>query len=552
MKKAPLNLTDCIRVVATVQNLDTDRYSIELKFRKANRQWSSIILPRRIIRSGISALDELLDDGAQLPTGPGMGTQLAALLNVVPDRTYRITSKTGWEGKSFVLPDVTIGPDADTLIHASRKSTKPLGRQVQGSVDGWLNGLKDPCRASSYLTFGIGVAFASPLLHLVGQDEGAIFYLAGESSTGKTLTELAAQSVIERAVRGELLTHDTSNRAIEEECAAHNDLMLVIEEIARLMGSQTEVRKKFRELAHKIVGGGGSRRSAKAKQDPDLADLRWRLMSLWSGEKSLDPEFLGGARERGELVRLIEIPIPAPSQDGIFDRLKDAKHPAAELAKEAEAGLRDNFGHPIRLFIERLVSERESYVRRATKLIEKFIQKANVGSDPWDQRFASKFAVVYAAARIAAELEVAPWPKTHPLKCILRLYRQARELVVTPEEALERLLQQLAKNASSTDRFLKIDKGDSVPAKLKDKVWGIHSEARDGTAFLAIHSDRFNTLVNPAHHADRVRKLLVEGGYTIPGKEGRHVRQIKVQGFGSAEKPYFVCVRLDHLPKQVL
>ena len=56
--------------------------------------------------------------------------------------------------------------------------------------------------------------------------------------------------------------------------------------------------------------------------------------------------------------------------------------------------------------------------------------------------------------------------------------------------------------------------------------------------------------MNPAHHAARVRKLLVDGGYTVPGKEGRHVRQIKVQGFGSAEKPYFVCVRLDRLPEQ--
>jgi len=77
------------------------------------------------------------------------------LLSVVPDRTYRITSKTDWEGKSFVLPDVTIGPDADTLIHASRKTTAPLGGQPQGSLEGWLDRLKEPCRASSYLTFGI-------------------------------------------------------------------------------------------------------------------------------------------------------------------------------------------------------------------------------------------------------------------------------------------------------------------------------------------------------------------------------------------------------------
>jgi putative DNA primase/helicase len=286
-KQIPLDFTDRIRVLANVHDLDTNRVSIEIKFQRVDGQPIRALLPREITKSGSTAMQELLSRGANIPTGPGTATELHKVLSVIPVRTYRITNKTGWHGKSFVLPDITIGPDADTLIHASRKSTNTLEPQTQGGLDGWLEGLKVPCLASSYLTFGIGVAFAGPLLHLVRQDEGAIFYLAGESSTGKTLTELAAQSVIERASRDSLVTHDTTRRATEEACAAHNDLMLVIEEIGRMGGSQAEIRKQFRDLAHKIVGGGGSRRSAKAKQDPDLADLRWRLMSLWSGEKSL-------------------------------------------------------------------------------------------------------------------------------------------------------------------------------------------------------------------------------------------------------------------------
>jgi hypothetical protein len=326
--------------------------------------------------------------------------------------------------------------------------------------------------------------------------------------------------------------------------------MLVIEEIARLTGSQAEIRKTLRELAHKIVGGGGSRRSAKAKQDPDLADLTWRLVSLWSGEKSLDAEFLGGARERGELVRLIEIAVPPRARNGIFDRLETAKLPAAELAKIAEAAVKENYGRPIRAFIERLVSDREACARRATELVERFLQKAEVGSDPWTRRFATKFAVTYAAARMAAEFEVAPWPKDYPLKCVLRLYKWAQALVVTPEEALEHLLQLLAK-MPHPDVFPEFHKGDSLPARVTRRASGIRSEARDGTSFLAIPSETFDHLVKPAHHAARVRKLLADGGYTVSGKEGRHVRQIKVKGFGSTEKPYFVCVRLDRLPKYV-
>ena len=203
-----------------------------------------------------------------------------------------------------------------------RAESPPLYHATKGSLNGWLDGLTDPCCASSYLTFGIGLAFAGPLLHFVGQDEGAIFYLVGESSTGKTLTELAGISAIEAAARDSLLTHDATDRAIEEDCTAHNDLLQIIDEISRMTGSQAECRTKVRRLAHKITGGGGSRRSAKARQDADLADLRWRLTCLWSGEYSLGTEFLGAARARGELVRLIEIPIPKPGADGVFDQIE--------------------------------------------------------------------------------------------------------------------------------------------------------------------------------------------------------------------------------------
>jgi putative DNA primase/helicase len=550
MRKIPLDFTDRIRVVANVHDLDVDRYFIEIEFRHVDGRTATATLPRGIIRSGSEALKELLDRGAKLPTGPGAGAQLADLLNVVPDRTYRITGKTGWHDKSFVLPDITIGPDADTLIHASREFANTLEPATKGSLDDWLDGLRHPCRASSYLTFGIGLAFAAPLLHLVGQDEGAIFYLVGESTTGKTLTELAGLSAIERAVRNSLLNHEATDRRIEEDCAAHNDLLQIIDEISRMTGSQAECRAKVRRLAHKITGGGGSRRSAKARQDTDLADLRWRVTCLWSGEYSLGSDFLGVARARGELVRLIEIPVPKIKNNGIFDRLSAVQVSRTTLVRDAEAAVEENFGYAIRAFLNRLVASPEAHTRRAVELIQRFLERVGAASDPWTRRFAIKFAVVYAAARLAAEFEVAPWSPGHPFKCIERLYKRARALVITSEEAFTGLLQQLANNASSTSRFPKVERGDSLPQQLKRKAWGIRYKTQDGISCLAIESKNFDRLVHPPEYADHVRKLLADGQYVIPGKEARHVRQIKVKGFGSSEKPYFVCVRLNRLPER--
>src|ERR1700730_17698025 len=107
-QKTPLDFTKCIRVVANVHDLDTNRYSVELKFRNTKGEWSTAILPRRITSSGRRALEELLDLGANLPTGSGASAGLAEVIGIVPEHTYQTTAKTGWVGKSFVLRDVTI------------------------------------------------------------------------------------------------------------------------------------------------------------------------------------------------------------------------------------------------------------------------------------------------------------------------------------------------------------------------------------------------------------------------------------------------------------
>ena len=71
------------------------------------------------------------------------------------------------------------------------------------------------------------------------------------------------------------------------------------------------------------------------------------------------------------------------------------------------------------------------------------LQNGRRRHDPWNRRFASKFAIVYAAAKMAAELKLAPWEPKHPFKCVERLYRRARALIVTPEEAAEQPIRAL-------------------------------------------------------------------------------------------------------------
>jgi predicted P-loop ATPase len=105
---------------------------------------------------------------------------------------------------------------------------------------------------------------------------------------------------------------------------------------------------------------------------------------------------------------LIEVPVPNRKTGGIFDRMETTDLSSGELAKAVEDAVRNNYGHPVRTFLERLVADREGYTDRTVTLVERFVGKVGAESDRWTQRFATKFAVVYAAARIAAEMKIAP------------------------------------------------------------------------------------------------------------------------------------------------
>jgi uncharacterized protein DUF927 len=544
MEKRAVSVKDLIRVTSIVHDIDVDKYFIEVEFRTVGGELKRVTLERGL--TGPHALKELLRAGATIPPGPIK--ELTEALSIEPDQIKKVTGYTGWRGSSFVLPDMTIGPEAGALEYRRVESGEKQ-RHAGGTLEAWRAELKLPCLTSSYITFGTALGFTGPLLRLIGQDEGAIFYLCGESSTGKSLSELGGESVIECAVRDELLTHDITERALEEAAAARNDLHLTIDELDRFFGSEPELRKHVRTSAHKLTGGGGRQRSAKATQDASLTNLHWLLNSLWSGERPLDDRFLVEARRRGEMVRLIEIPVPRRKKRGVFDRMDGIKLSTTDVAKRVEHTARTNFGHPIRAFLKCLVEDPETYTKQAQALVEKFIRRVGAQDDPWIHRFATKFAIVYAAACITVEMKIAPWSRKHAFSCVARLYRRALNVVATPEEALDDLLHRLAKNATSKKRFPVLKKGMALAEGASKAAWGFRRNTSDTPANLAIHSETFGRLVRPRKHAAQVRKLLATGGYALPGKEGRLVTQLKVEGFGSSEKPYFIRVRRDRLPR---
>lgn len=103
-----------------------------------------------------------------------------------PERRVTCVSRTGWHGQVYVLQDEVSGEGAESVI---LQTTSVQGRdfRVSGTTEEWREHVSRYCTGNSRVAFAVSLAFAAPLLRLVGMDGGG-YHLKGESTDGKTTT----------------------------------------------------------------------------------------------------------------------------------------------------------------------------------------------------------------------------------------------------------------------------------------------------------------------------------------------------------------------------
>lgn len=506
-----------VRATKIHQQVDTGEFFVKLGFRCINGNKGRLLAPRSQVSDPRGVQRDLAKLGVELT--PTLLDDIKAALS---DSTVPIVQSTrtcGWHKDAYALPHAIFG---------KRGSLTALRRDLRdecmaGTANGWREGLAPVCAASSFITFAIAAAFAGPLLRRLRYDEGVIFHLYGQTTTGKSTALMAAQSVYEGADRNRLRTFDLTPRALEEEAAACNDGLLVLDEAGRINGEVSKA-KYFGALAFLGAGGQGRQRSKKAVEDANLQNVRFLLVGLSNGEEPLDDPRT--PRRGGEQVRLISVPVPAPEKGGVFDLERDGET-RRELADEAGAVCGAHHGMAIKRFVWTFVHDPES-AGRGMDYVDKFLHWAVPHPHPFAERFARKFAVVFAAAMLADDFGIAPWSRKEGTKAIRKVFRVAWEEVRPPEVEAEDLIQRLAKEAENEDRFPVVERGEELPADTVGKAWGIRRTA-GGQMDLALFRGTFSDLVTGAE--DKVLHALERKGVLLPGKEPRlFVRQLRILG----------------------
>lgn len=315
----------------------------------------------------------------------------------------RLVTRLGWHGSAYLLPDRVVGEGGEHLHFYEAGAALPSISQA-GTLEQWQQQIGALCVGNHRLAFAACIAFAGPLLHLLGQESGG-FHFHGISSSGKSTTGRVACSVFgppafERSWR-------STDNALESIAAAHSDGLLVLDEISqcdpRIVG----------ETVYMLGNGTGKARANDRGQAGKPAQ-EWRLLFVSSGEKTLAETMAEAGRElkAGMEIRMLAMHSDAGQGFGVYDTLHGFASGAA-LSDELQSRVKKYYGLPLLAFLTALCEPAKllAYTAMLRKTVERFAADALPASASGQaHRAAARFGLVAAAGELATALGVTGWP----------------------------------------------------------------------------------------------------------------------------------------------
>jgi putative DNA primase/helicase len=311
------------------------------------------------------------------------------------------TDRAGWHGSAYVLPDETIGENGERVL--LQTIGEPPRLQQVGTVAEWRDNVARLCVGNSRLTFSVSMAFATPLLNLIGDESGGAHWTGG-SSTGKT-TALKLGSSVWGDPDQFLHRWRATGNGLEAIAQAHNDGLLVLDELA-----QVDPREAG-EIAYMLANGKGKHRARRDGQARKAAT--WRLLFLSAGEIGLADHMraAGKTSRAGQEVRLADVPADAGKGHGIFEELHGFISGAA-LAEHLNKAVEGHHGTAIRAYLRQLVQVPIEQLKKNVETLRSDFLTANVPekADGQARRVASRFALIAAGGELATRFGLTGWP----------------------------------------------------------------------------------------------------------------------------------------------
>ena len=395
-----------LEVTARCREFDGNGWGYVLAFsdpRGHAKQW---VLPSRLLAGdGAEFRAALMAMGLDVSVKPLIRSRLAEYIQSRnPDAYARTTGRVGWQpGGAFVLPDRTIGEGEERVIFQSDSAVSNAFKQ-QGDVAAWRDTIARRCAGNSRLVFALSLAFAGPLLQLVGVDSGG-FHLRGDSSSGKTTALRVGASVW--GGHNFMQRWKATSNALESIAAQHCDLTLFLDELAQMLAAEAG------NAAYDLSNESGK---ARAKQSGSArARLSWRLLFLSAGAIGLaDHVAESGKRiHTRQETRMADLAAEAGAGLGAFEVLHEFEGKGgAAFADAIKADAAKHYGAAGIEFLEKLTSDTDAIAGRSKRAVAALAYEWASGSSSGQvARVARRFALVAVAGELATEFGITGW---HP------------------------------------------------------------------------------------------------------------------------------------------
>ncbi len=448
----------------------------------------------------------------------------------------RLVTRLGWHGDAYLLPDRQIGASAEHLHFYEAGTPLPPISQA-GSLEQWQQQIGALCVGNHRLAFVVCVAFAGPLLHLLGAESGG-FHLYGDSSGGKTTHLQVAASVWggPRFVR----SWRSTDNALESIAAAHSDGLLVLDEIGmcdpRIIGETVY-----------MLGNGAGKARANDRGQSGRPVQEWRELFLSTGEKTLAQHMAEAHKElkAGMEVRLLAVPADAGQGLGLFEALHGFED-AAALSDALKARAGKFYGSPALAYLSALCDpvKLRGYVSVVRSTVERFATEAlPAGSGGQAQRAAARFGLVAAAGELATSLGVTGWPDgtaTNAARVCLHAWLAERGGAgnLEADAIVERLRLVLERYGES--RFTRWDaiaaKTDDHAPRTTDRLGfkrtiehGLGDELYTCVTYYFLTA-AWGADVFKSMNLRNVNRVLIEQGILQPGKDGKASQSLSLPG----------------------
>jgi putative DNA primase/helicase len=472
---------------------------------------------------------ELLNHGLRISPGSKARQLLTNYIQISnPQERARCVSQAGWHSNCFVFPDATIGSLISEKIILQTSLSAPE-YSSSGLLSEWKEHVVKLCGNNSRLLFGLCVAFASPLVHLLDFESGG-FHLRGESSTGKTTILNVAASVWSNP-KDFIQRWRTTINGLEALATGYTDTLLCLDEIAQVDPEHAG------EIAYMLANGTGK---VRADQNGfSRKRTKWRLLFLSTGEISLSDHMMqAGKRSRaGQEVRIIDIPIDT-GKYGAFDELCDAQNPSIYVEK-IYSSCQQFYGVAGRAFISTLIRSKEATLSTLRALINEFCKKyAPNGANGQVLRVIKRFALVAAAGEIAASFSILPWQKGKAIHAVLncaKSWLEARGGTQSHEEreALAQVRHFFERYAES--RFaLWNETVQETNFKIFDRA-GFKKITDSGIEFY-VFTKTFREEICKGLDPIFVAKICMKQGLLVPDSNGKPTRSERLPGLSKLEE----------------